>query len=98
MYFLVVQWLHIMLTRFILVSRLASISPSARTTRIESLENMLSISSSTLVAMSTQLSAAEERDRAFNSRGRWNQIRTMGDAKNLLQHMFNVAADARCCL
>ncbi|KAI3921628.1 hypothetical protein MKW92_018827 [Papaver armeniacum] len=79
-------------------SRLASISPNARTARIESLENMLSISSNTLVAMAAQLSAAEERDRALNSRGRWNQIRTMADAKNLLQHMFNAAADARCLL
>ncbi|KAI3847851.1 hypothetical protein MKW92_009939 [Papaver armeniacum] len=79
-------------------SRLASISPNARTARIESLENMLSISSNTLVAMAAQLSAAEERDRALNSRGRWNQIRTMADAKNLLLHMFNAAADARCLL
>ncbi|KAI3922433.1 hypothetical protein MKX01_006122 [Papaver californicum] len=79
-------------------SRLASISPNARTARIESLESMLSISSNTLVAMAAQLSAAEERERAFNSRGRWNQIRTMADAKNLLQYMFNAAADARCLL
>ncbi|OVA19021.1 Kinesin [Macleaya cordata] len=79
-------------------SRVSSISPNARMARIESLENMLSISSTTLVAMASQLSEAEERDRAFNSRGRWNQLRTMGDAKNLLQYMFNAAADARCLL
>lgn len=73
-------------------------SPNARTARIASLENMLSISSNSLVAMASQLSEAEERERAFSNRGRWNQLRSMGDAKSLLQYMFNSLADARYLL
>lgn len=70
-------------------------SPNARMARIASLENMVSISSDTLVAMASQLSEAEERERAFSGRGRWKQLRSLGDAKSLLQYIFNVAADAR---
>ncbi|KVH98313.1 Kinesin, motor domain-containing protein [Cynara cardunculus var. scolymus] len=77
-------------------SRACSLSPNARMARISSLENMLSISSNSLVSMASQLSEAEERERAFASRGRWNQLRSMADAKNLLQYMFNSLADARC--
>ncbi|CAI9115824.1 OLC1v1016825C1 [Oldenlandia corymbosa var. corymbosa] len=80
------------------LSRAASMSPTARMSRITSLENMLSISSNSLVAMASQLSEAEERERAFTSRGRWNQLRSMGDAKSLLQYMFNSLGDARCQL
>lgn len=72
-------------------------SPNARMARIASLENMLGISSNSLVAMASQLSEAEERERAFSSRGRWNQLRSMGDAKSLLQYMFNSLGDARYC-
>ncbi|KAL6982937.1 Kinesin-like protein KIN-4A [Sarracenia purpurea var. burkii] len=79
-------------------SRVSSISPNARMARISSLENMLSISSNSLVAMASQLSEAEERDRAFSNRGRWNQLRSLGDAKSLLQYMFTSLADARCQL
>jgi len=56
---------------------------------------MVTISSNTLVAMASQLSEAEERERAFSGRSRWNQLRSMGEAKSLLQYIFNVAADAR---
>uniref|UniRef100_A0A0D3DT46 Uncharacterized protein n=1 Tax=Brassica oleracea var. oleracea TaxID=109376 RepID=A0A0D3DT46_BRAOL len=35
--------------------------------------------------MASQLSEEEERERAFTNRGRWNQLRSMGEAKNLLQ-------------
>ncbi|KAF1865659.1 hypothetical protein Lal_00005036 [Lupinus albus] len=77
-------------------ARASCMSPHARTARIASLENMLIISSNSLVAMASQLSEAEERERAFTSRGRWNQLRSMGEAKNLLQYMFNSVADARC--
>nr|GMC50474.1 kinesin-like protein KIN-4A isoform X1 [Ipomoea batatas] len=77
-------------------SRASSMSPNARMARIASLENMLGISSNSLVAMASQLSEAEERERAFSNRGRWNQLRSMGDAKNLLQYMFNSLADSRC--
>ncbi|KAJ7966586.1 Kinesin-like protein [Quillaja saponaria] len=79
-------------------ARLSSMSPNARMARISSLENMLSISSNSLVSMASQLSEAEERERAFTNRGRWNQLRSMGDAKNLLQFMFNSLADSRCQL
>ncbi|KAF3656305.1 Kinesin-like protein BC2 [Capsicum annuum] len=79
-------------------SRASSMSPNARMARIASLENMLGISSNSLVAMASQLSEAEERERAFSNRGRWNQLRSMGDAKSLLQYMFNSLADARCQL
>ncbi|OIS97045.1 kinesin-like protein kin-4a [Nicotiana attenuata] len=78
------------------LSRALSMSPNARMARIASLGNMLSISSKSLVAMDSQLSEAEERDRAFSNRGCWNQLRSMGDAKNLLQYMFSSLADARC--
>ncbi|PKU62954.1 kinesin-like protein KIN-4A [Dendrobium catenatum] len=79
-------------------SRVSNMSPNARLAMLASLENMVSMSSNALVAMASQLSEAEERERAFTSRGRWNQLRSMGEAKNLLQYMFNVAADARCQL
>ncbi|KAI7755406.1 hypothetical protein M8C21_005574 [Ambrosia artemisiifolia] len=77
-------------------SRACSLSPNARMSRISSLESMLSISSNSLVSMASQLSEAEERERAFASRGRWNHLRSMADAKNLLQYMFNSLAHARC--
>ncbi|XP_041003952.1 kinesin-like protein KIN-4A isoform X5 [Juglans microcarpa x Juglans regia] len=79
-------------------SRLVSMPPNARMARIASLENMLSMSSNALMAMATQLSEAKERERASIGRGRWNHLRSMGDAKNLLQYMFDAAAEARCQL
>ncbi|XP_044469978.1 kinesin-like protein KIN-4A isoform X1 [Mangifera indica] len=79
-------------------SRLLSLSPNARMARMASLENMLSMSSNALAAMASQLSEAEEREHSLIGRGRWNQIRFMADAKNLLQYMFNIAAEARCQL
>ncbi|GAU42173.1 hypothetical protein TSUD_305180 [Trifolium subterraneum] len=79
-------------------ARASSMSPNARMARIASLESMLSISSNSLVAMASQLSEAEERERAFTNRGRWNQLRSMGEAKNLLQYMFSSVGDARCQL
>ncbi|KAI4366445.1 hypothetical protein MLD38_022322 [Melastoma candidum] len=79
-------------------ARLSSMSPNARMARITSLDSMLSISSNSLVAMASQLSEAEERERSLSSRGRWNQLRSMGDAKNLLQYMFNSLAESRCQL
>ncbi|PIN09886.1 Kinesin-like protein [Handroanthus impetiginosus] len=79
-------------------SRASSMSPNARMARIASLESMLNISSNSLVAMASQLSEAEERERGVSGRGRWNHLRSMGDAKNLLQYMFNYLGDARCQL
>ncbi|XP_012450635.1 kinesin-like protein KIN-4A [Gossypium raimondii] len=79
-------------------ARASSMTLNARMTRIASLENMLNISSDSLIAMASQLSEAEERERSLTNRGRWNQLRSMGDAKNLLQYMFNSLGDARCQL
>ncbi|WCJ31215.1 Kinesin-like protein KIN-4A [Euphorbia peplus] len=79
-------------------SRLLLMSPHARMARISSLENMVSISSNALAAMASQLSGAGERERSLISRGHWNQLRSMGDAKNLLQYMFATTAEARCRL
>ncbi|KAI3737142.1 hypothetical protein L2E82_27137 [Cichorium intybus] len=79
-------------------SRACSLPPNARISRMSSLENMLSISSNSLVSMASQLSEAEERERGFANRGRWNNLRSMGDAKNLLQYMFNSLSDSRCQL
>ncbi|KAJ4887807.1 P-loop containing nucleoside triphosphate hydrolases superfamily protein [Raphanus sativus] len=73
-----------------------SMSPGARNSRIFALENMLATSSSTLVSMASQLSEAEERERLFGGRGRWNQVRTLGDAKNIMNYLFNLASSARC--
>ncbi|KAK4770986.1 hypothetical protein SAY87_031518 [Trapa incisa] len=77
-------------------ARASSLSPNARMARISSLENMLSISSNSLVSMASQLSEAQERERGFTNRGRWNNLRSMGDTKSLLQYMFTSLADARC--
>ncbi|KZV54561.1 hypothetical protein F511_01359 [Dorcoceras hygrometricum] len=79
-------------------SRVSSMPPNARMSRIASLESMLNISSNSLVAMASQLSEAEERERSTTNRGRWNQLRSMGEAKNLLQYMFAYLGEARCQL
>lgn len=71
-------------------------SPDAKAARITSLENMLGTSSAALKAMTSQLTEAEERERALNNRGRWNQLRSMGEAKNVLPYLFNATAEARC--
>lgn len=79
-------------------TRLMLMSPNARMARIAFLENMLRVSASALATMASQLSEAGERERSFIGRGHWNQIRSMGEAKNLLQYMFAAAADDRCRL
>ncbi|KAK7282893.1 hypothetical protein RIF29_12000 [Crotalaria pallida] len=75
-----------------------SMSPGARNSRILALENMHSTSSATLVSMASQLSEAEERDRAFSGKGRWNQVRSLPDAKNLMNYLFDIASSSRCSL
>jgi hypothetical protein len=72
-----------------------TMSPGARNSRIFALENMLATSSSTLVSMASQLSEAEERERIFSGRGRWNQIRSLADAKNIMNYLFNLASSSR---
>ncbi|WCJ42628.1 Kinesin-like protein KIN-4C [Euphorbia peplus] len=76
----------------------SSMSPGARNSRIFALENMLATSSSTLVSMASQLSEAEERERGFSGRGRWNQVRSLAEAKNVMNYLFNLASSARCQL
>ncbi|GFP89555.1 chromosome-associated kinesin kif4 [Phtheirospermum japonicum] len=73
-----------------------AMSPGARNSRVLALENMLSTSSSALVSMASQLSEAEERERAFSGRGRWNQVRSLAEAKNLMNFLFNVASSSSC--
>ncbi|XVF39643.1 hypothetical protein PTKIN_Ptkin01aG0050100 [Pterospermum kingtungense] len=75
-----------------------SMSPGARNSRIFALENMLAATSSTLVSMASQLSEAEERERIFSGRGRWNHVRSLADAKNIMNHLFNLASSSRCSL
>lgn len=70
-------------------------SPGARTSRIFALGNMLSTSSTTLVSMASQLSEAEESERVFSGKGRWNQVKSVADAKNLMNYLFNIASSSR---
>lgn len=70
-------------------------SPSGRNLRIAELENMLATSSGSLVFMASELSEAEGRERLFSGRGRWNQVRSLADAKNLMNHLFNLATMSR---
>ncbi|XP_058786276.1 kinesin-like protein KIN-4C [Vicia villosa] len=75
-----------------------SMSSGARNSRIFALENMLSTSSATLVSMASQLSEAEESERVFSGKGRWNHVRSLADAKNLMNYLFNIASSSRCSL
>ncbi|KAL2317622.1 hypothetical protein Fmac_031498 [Flemingia macrophylla] len=77
---------------------LVSMSPGARNSRIYALEKMIASSSTTLLTMASQLSEAEERERVFSGKGRWNQVRTLAEAKNLMNHLFNLASSSRCSL
>uniref|UniRef100_A0A2N9J462 Centrosomal protein of 162 kDa n=1 Tax=Fagus sylvatica TaxID=28930 RepID=A0A2N9J462_FAGSY len=52
-------------------------------------------SSSSLVSMASLLSEAEERERGFSGRGRWNQIQSLADAINILNYLFNLASSSR---
>lgn len=70
-------------------------SPGARNSRIFALENMLATSSSALVSMASHLSEAEERERAFSGRGRWNQVRSLAEGKNIMNFLFNLASSSR---
>lgn len=69
-------------------------SPSARSSRISALENMLSSSSSAMVSMASQLSEAEERERV-NGKGRWYHVRSLPEAKNIMNYLFQLASSAR---
>ena len=69
-------------------------SPGARNSRIYALEKMIATSSTTLLSMASQLSEAEERERIFSGKGRWNQVRSLPEAKNLMNHLFNLASSS----
>ncbi|CAM6127040.1 unnamed protein product [Calypogeia fissa] len=73
-----------------------SMSPGARSARIRLLETVLNTSSSSLVAMASQLSEAEDRERISGGRVRWQHLRSMGDIKVLLQAAFDSAALSKC--
>ncbi|XVE55606.1 hypothetical protein DITRI_Ditri03aG0172400 [Diplodiscus trichospermus] len=75
-----------------------TMSPGARNSRIFALENMHAATSSTLVSMASQLSEAEEREHIFSGRGRWNHVRSLADAKNIMNYLFNLASSSRCSL
>ncbi|CAL9761234.1 unnamed protein product [Musa acuminata subsp. burmannicoides] len=87
-----------MLKRKIISESPQTMSPSARNSRILALETMLKTSSGALVSMASQLSEAEERERVFSGRGRWNQVRSLAEAKNLMNYLFNLASSSRCHL
>ncbi|KAK3159072.1 hypothetical protein QOZ80_2AG0145340 [Eleusine coracana subsp. coracana] len=75
-----------------------AMSPSARSSRISALENMLASSSSAMVSMASQLSEAEERERTFNGKGRWYHVRSLPEAKNVMNYLYQLASNARCQL
>ncbi|GJS69352.1 kinesin-like protein KIN-4C [Tanacetum coccineum] len=75
-----------------------TMSPGARNSRIYALENMLATSSSTIISMASHLSQAEERERAFSGKGRWNHVRSLADAKTVMNNLFNLASSSRCHL
>lgn len=72
-----------------------TMSPGARNSRIVALENMLATSSSSLVSMASHLSEAEERERVLGGRGRWHQVRSLADAKNMMNFLMNLASSSR---
>ncbi|PWA42987.1 P-loop containing nucleoside triphosphate hydrolases superfamily protein isoform 3 [Artemisia annua] len=45
--------------------------------------------------MASQLSEAEERERAFSRKGRWNRVRSLADAKTVMKNLFNLASSSR---
>ncbi|XP_024543548.1 kinesin-like protein KIN-4A isoform X2 [Selaginella moellendorffii] len=61
--------------------------------RIDSLER-----TSTAITISTTAVDLEEEQYRVRGPVRWQQVRTLGDAKDLLNFVFNVAACARCQL
>ncbi|XP_072083211.1 kinesin-like protein KIN-4A isoform X1 [Arachis hypogaea] len=75
--------------------------PGARSSKAPDVSKLvfrskLPILSDEKLSLKVLLSEAKKRERAFTNRGRRNQLRSMGEAKNLLQYMFNSVADVRC--
>ena len=63
--------------------------------KIAMIENLINISSASLLEISSQLSEAEEQEQVLANHGWWSKLRSMSDAKNLLKYLFNIAIDAR---
>ncbi|XP_072076947.1 cyclin-dependent kinase F-4-like [Arachis hypogaea] len=77
--------------------------PGARSSKAPDVSKLvfgskLPILSDEKLSLKVLLSEAKKRERAFTNRGRRNQLRSMGEAKNLLQYMFNSVADVRCSI
>ncbi|RZB59880.1 Kinesin-like protein KIN-4C [Glycine soja] len=64
-------------------------SLGARNSRIFALEKIIATSSTTLLSMASHLPKAEEPERVFSGKGRWNQVHSVLEAKNLMNHLFN---------
>lgn len=45
--------------------------------------------------MASHLSEAEERERLFSGKTRWSQVRSLADAKNLLNYLFGIASASK---
>nr|GEV66884.1 kinesin-like protein KIN-4C [Tanacetum cinerariifolium] len=72
-----------------------TMSSGARNSRIYALENMFATPSSTIILMASRLSEAEEREHAFSGKGRWNHVRSLADAKTVMNNValtFTLAA------
>jgi kinesin family protein 4/21/27 len=45
--------------------------------------------------MASQLSEAEERERVLNGKGRWYHVRSLPEAKNIMNYLFQLVSSAR---
>eukprot|EP00850_Spirogloea_muscicola_P022203 SM000282S10606 [mRNA] locus=s282:44313:52164:- [translate_table: standard] len=81
-------------------TKLSPLSPRGKQARLAALHGAIQQSSAAILEMQQQLAEAEERDRSSldSSRLRWQRVRTFGDARGLLQHMFEATSAARCLL
>ncbi|KAM0003775.1 putative plus-end-directed kinesin ATPase [Helianthus debilis subsp. tardiflorus] len=71
-----------------------SLSPNTRAVRIVSLESKVKSSTEALSKLSSQIQEAG-RGHDPTSAGRWKALHSLGDAKELLQHLFSIAIEAR---
>ncbi|XP_076933873.1 kinesin-like protein KIN-4A [Bidens hawaiensis] len=71
-----------------------SLSPNTQAVRIVSLESKVKSSSTALSKLSSQIQEAG-RGHDPASAGRWKALHSLGDAKDLLQHLFCTAIEAR---
>ncbi|RZB59871.1 Kinesin-like protein KIN-4C [Glycine soja] len=46
------------------------------------------------MSMASHLPKAEEPEWVFNGKGRWNQVHSVLEAKNLMNHLFNLASSS----